>query len=341
MKFRQAKIEGVGIDPSGYHGDSLDRGNPRRVMSSSALKLFRTCPRRWRDGYEPTDSTAKDWGTVVDCLILTPDQWGKRFAVCPETYPAPATHAGVKKGEISEGDPLPWNGNATICKQWLSSNSSKVIVKADEYGYAKKAAERFEQDSILKSFRDNSDTQVHVTATWTDKATGLEIPCRCLIDLVGRKGTEWQQCLGDLKTTRSAHPMAFVDFAYRYGYHIQAAWDLDMFNAATGEERDTWLFALQENYPPYQIGREMLSNRFIELGRIEYQHAMAKYAHCLATKTWPEYDDHPEALDGWTLMQPTLRMEQRTLEICAEAIHVEKETETEEVTEEENADLIL
>lgn len=298
-----------GVNSDEYHAKTVERGDPAYPMSPSQIKAFMECPKRWLAGYEPPATTAKAWGNLLDCRILTPDQFEKRYAVRPATYPAPPGHAKVKKGLIDVGEPLPWNANAGYCSDWKDAQEGKEIVKAEEHADLQTAEQRLLDDALIASLLESCDRQVLVTGIWQDAETEIEIPVQCLIDLVPRADTEWSKCLADLKSTRCAAPRPFQNFAFQQAYHVQASFDLDLYSSATGEDRNTWLFILQENYAPWQPGRRMLGQRFLEIGRRQYQHALAKYAQCLATHLWPDYDDSPEAIQGWTLMQPEVWME--------------------------------
>ena len=96
-------------------------------------------------------------------------------------------------------------------------------------------------------------------------------------------------------------PYVWESYSRQRGYHVQSAFDLDLYNAATGEQRDTWCFVLSENFPPYETGRAILSLEKLNCGRIIYRAYLAKYAKCLATGKWPGYQDGVETLDGWSL----------------------------------------
>ena len=315
MKFQDAKIVGEGVDSERYHQESGLRGTPEFVVSQGALREFERCPLRWVMGYTPPESTAKQWGSMLDCMLLTPDDFEGKYPLRPDTYPAPAKHEKVKKGEIKEGDPLPWNANAAICREWEEGLNGRKAIKSKTYSDLTVAAKRLRVDPVIEDLLESSVNQVWVTANYHDSETGLVVPCKALIDGVPRAGVPvLEHCLWDLKTTRSALPEAWLKWAYQAGLYIQAAWYLDLFNAATGEDRSTWLWVLQENFPPFEVGRRMLSQSFIELGRLFYRSALARYCLCLKTGVWPGYDaPDGQKLPGWTEVTPLQWMLDRGL----------------------------
>jgi len=305
MSFQNCKILSVGGSADDYHAAKGERGSPNFKVSPSMLSIFGQCAARWRAGYEPPSSEAKSWGNLLDGLWLTPESFKARFAVKPATYPS-------KEGE------KPFNANSTWCRNWIDEQGDKQIVSKSEVSEAQAAILKLDHDEVdgvklIRSVYDQSDKQVHVFGEWHDELTRFTVPVECLIDLAPKAESEFASCLADLKSTRNAGLNAFQRWAYQANYHVQAAFDLDLYSAATGEARDTWLFILQENYPPWTVGRRMLSQDFIQIGRQTYQDLLSRYCRCLKTNVWPSYDDHPETVQGWSLVEPMLFMEYQAL----------------------------
>lgn len=305
MSFQNCKL----VDsPKGreYFEHDVKRGDAKYPVSSSMLKEFARCPRRWFDGYNPPESDAKDWGSLFDILALTPEQFSERYVIQPATYKAPES---TKKDA-----PLidkPWNNNAAACKEWRDAQDGKEIVSSKQVAEAKAAVERLWKDTIIKAWFDACDKQVWVVGEWNDERTGLVIPVKCLIDFAPRADSEFAECLGDLKTVRSGALVPFQRTCFEMGYHIQAAFNLALYNAATGSDRDKWCFILSESFPPFQTGKRMLDSMFIEIGAAKYQQIIRLYCWCIANNNWPGYDDHDEAAQGWTVVLPDPWMQTR------------------------------
>jgi hypothetical protein len=303
MKLLNCKIIGANVAPESYHKQDAERGTPEFAMSPSGIRGFLSCASRWKDGYQSPDSDSKDWGNLVDTLALTPDEFDTRYVTMPATYAAPKDHAKVKSGEIREGDPIQWNAGAKICEKWIAENvRGRETVSAVDRLECDAAAKRLLRDDTIKRFFDASERQVFIVGQV--ETGGVTIPVRCLIDLVPDGLGEFCNYLGDLKTTKNAGRRQFRRWAYDAGYHIQGAFDLDLFNAATGEQRDTWALVLQENYRPYQTARRYFSQEFLSIGRMAYVQALGLYANCLITGHWPDYDEMTETVGGWGVIEP-------------------------------------
>lgn len=287
--FTNASLHGVNRQKD-YFAQPFSRGDAKYVMSRSDLCEFDICPARWRNGYREDGSESTEWGDLIDCMVLSPDEYVRRYAVKPEHYEAPS---GVKKK---------WRGNAVACQKWEAEHEGMEQVSHALAARATEAVMALEADEQIKALVRVSHRQVMVTGYYTDKATGITVPLKGLIDLVPPA-----DFLADLKTCGSAKPRAWEKAVFDYNYHVQAALYLDLYNAATGEKRAEFRHILQENYKPWQVAKRILSPEFIALGRDKYQRILKRYAECLKTGHFPDYDEpqnHDVVIDGWKVVTP-------------------------------------
>lgn len=306
-RFTAAKIVGTGISSEVYRRQdpNIKRGDPAFIMSRGELMLFASCPRRWLDGYEPKSSKATEWGTIMDAKLCRPNSFKDEFAIRPATYPATKTSSQVKAGECDIGDPVPWNSAAKFCKDWKKEQGDRTIVTAEDDKDSNQAIAKLYADPIVGPFLNLSECQVMVIGEYHDKATGLIIPVKALLDLVPRTDSPHGMALADYKTCRSASPGMWTKAVFNEGYHVQAAFYTDLYVAATGEDRNTWYHVLQENLFPWAVGRRLLSAEFVELGRATYISALRQYCQCLKEKIWPTWDDAgPSVINGWGICRP-------------------------------------
>jgi hypothetical protein len=313
MSFINAKIVCKQANPEEYHKQAAPRGDKSLVVSSSMLRVFSQCPRRWKEGYESPDSDSKKFGSLLDCRLLTPESFKERFAIQPATY------------TNDKEETKPWNNNANVCKAWREEQVGKDIVSAYDVGKIDKARKRILSDDIIAAWCESSDCQVWVTADWKDEDSGLIISVKVLLDFVPKPDSEFYHCLGDLKCIRSAALTPFQRQVFQLGWHLQAALYQDVYVAATGEDRNTYCFVGVENYEPFEPFKRILSQDFVQIGRQSYQHALKRYAKCLETGIWQGYDDHKDAIQGWSLCAAEPWMEFAALE---DALEVEQEKQT-------------
>ena len=251
-------------------------------MSRSELVEFAACPAKWILGPQEDDSTpATDWGSMIDCLLTSPDKFDALFAVAPETYP-----------DTKTGEPKPWIGTANFCKAWKAEQGDKTIIKS---------AVKFSADSAVKAIQENPDVsellrvsrkQVFCIGFWKDPATKLEIPVRILLDLVPPSDHPTMgKWLADFKTCRNGDPAAWARVVDDQAYDVQAALYFDIYTAASKEDRTDWVFAVQENIAPFHVVSPPMSltSEFLQWGRLKYQSALTYYCQCLAKNDWPSY----------------------------------------------------
>jgi hypothetical protein len=143
-----------------------------------------------------------------------------------------------------------------------------------------------------------SQTQVMVIGEFVHGST--VVPVRCLIDLAPSKDGQFSNALADFKTTKDASQTNWEWDTENHGYDMQAALELDLWNAATGEKREMFLHPIVENTSPYITGRRFLTSEKIEFGRQKYVKALQRYAECVATGNWPDYDEGGLQVGGWT-----------------------------------------
>lgn len=264
---------------------------------------FRSCPSKWKANWIPKDTDSTDYGSLQDCRVLTPGSFQARYIVEPATYPATKTSSAVKSSECEIGDPIPWNNTATFCKEWKADNKGREIISAKDKGESDLALGILFADERIKNLINCSEKQVLVVGEYHDKETKLVIPVKCLIDLVPDKNSTHAKELGDFKTTRSAHPGTWLKVIDKFDYDAQAAMCLDLYTAATGEDRCQFVHAIQENIHPWQTARRMLSTEFIGLGRMKVAEALKYYCWCLSEGLWPDWDEGSQ-YNGWTLCEP-------------------------------------
>lgn len=290
--FTNCRIVGAGISPEAYHRSEEKRGSRDFPVSKSMLSEFTSCPARWIHGFTRSESKALTNGSLVDCLLLTPEKFDQKYIECPAKYPA------AKTGEIK-----PWSWAANYCKEWRETNKDREPIKSKPLEEARAAVSTVRADSDLAEMLDAAQKQVMVIGEYNDAVTGLLIPVKALLDIVPLATGRFGKFLIDFKTCRSAAMRTWTRDCFDFGYAIQAAFHSDLYCAATGEDRPTFTHIVQESVAPYHVEKRILSLEFVELGRGQYMSALALYCRCLATRTWPGY--HADTvIDGFQLVQP-------------------------------------
>jgi hypothetical protein len=286
-----AKIIGTQVKQADYKKQTAKKGDPAYIMSRSDICDFAECPHKWRFGPERTTTDAMEWGTLIDELVLTDGKSEHPFAIAPKTY------------TDDKGNVKPWNWNANVCKVWAQEREGQMIVNSATFEAAKLAAKLFREDPTVGPLLKASVFQMNIAAKWK-AANGLLIPIEALIDIVPAKDSDYRMWLGDLKTTNNATTKAWRRRVFDDGLYVQSALYTDLFNAATGEERNTFVHPVQEKDEPYEVVRRMMDETWNEMGRALYVKVLNEYAVSVKSNEWPGYDNGEQSIRGWTPCSP-------------------------------------
>ncbi len=286
------------------------RGHPRWVMSRSELRRFAECPSKWVQGTAEDDTDALRYGNLIDCLYLNPSRFEDLFIVAPATYEAPES----KKKDAPMVDKK-WTWHSPVCRAWREEREEEgyQVVTGEEVADAKRAIARLNEDAEIKEFRDCCNTAVNVNVDYHDKATGLIIPVKLLIDLLPATGhPKFGKSLGDLKSGEDASPQGWYRHVFKFGYHYQGALYTDAYSAVRpDEDRRSFYHIVTESHAPFEPAKHFLGEEFLELGRNQYLRDLALYCQCIKRRFFPGYDyqvTHQMNIRGWHLANPDARM---------------------------------
>lgn len=284
-QFQNCKIIGSDIDVETYlrQEPDVNKGDPKFVMQRSELIRFFDNPNKW---LKSSNDGGNKFGELLDCILLTPEKFEKQFAVAPKEYACEPTKKDPREFK-------PWNFQATVCKDWREEMESRglKVVKSNEIDEVRSAEKIFLENPFCADLLAASDKQVMVVGEYHDHKTGIVVPVKSLLDFAPRKDSQFKNVLGDLKTTESAKPSKFEWSIFNYGYDAQAYLNMELFNQATGEERDTWQFLIQENTAPFHCPERQpwLTADFLQIGMMKVLNALEYYSWCIANDSWPGY----------------------------------------------------
>jgi hypothetical protein len=242
------------VNATEYHAiEALSASGCKTLLRSPALY-------RWqRDN--PTPSTpAMRLGTLTHCLVLEPSEYASRYLVRP---------AGI--------DGRTKDGKAAL-EALRAEAGSRELLDPDDFDTA-----RWMADSALEVLADTglalSDCERSIL--WTLAHDDGEVPCKARIDAVVSDGIlDLKTTSGDLDDDTLAKTIA------NYQYHLQAPHYLD---AATQDflPCSRFLFLFVRSAAPFEARIVELDHEALEAGLRLRDQAVAVYADCLASGTWP------------------------------------------------------
>lgn len=242
-----------------YHeGDGISRSDFVNVLRSPRYYKNR------KENPEPSTS-AMQFGTAFHTAFLEPDKFTEQVVTGPSV------------------------GRATNkWKDFVESNPDKIVLHPTEFEQLNNMLESIRGHSLAMSLL---QTKVRELSAYTYFQSLLIKARTDALD-------EDRSMLVDLKTTQDASPQEFVRSAYKYKYHVQAAFYLDVFNAVADFKLDKFVFVCVEKNPPYDVQCYVCDPEMIKIGRETYRKALETLDYCHTNNEWRGY---PEIIMNLTL----------------------------------------
>lgn len=249
------------------------------AVGKSDLDKIARSPMHWKYAVRKEEETAAMYiGSAVHCAVLEPERFPADYAIA---LPTELCDRRTKEGKAQHAAFMEQHGGKTV----LAFEDGALC------GHIAKAVKSHPRAAALLSAG-----QPEVSALWSDEE--FSVRCRARFDWITPDGL-----LLDLKTTLDASPRGFAKSCANFRYHVQAAWYLDGYQAATGDLPLGFVFIAVEKTPPYAIALYELDAEAIDLGRALARRDLSRYANAREFDTWPGYGDaiQPLALPRWAL----------------------------------------
>lgn len=255
---------------SAYH--ALD------AVGKSDLDLIARSPMHYRSTLHCSpESPAMRIGSAVHCAVLEPERFAREYMA------APSIDRRTKAGKEQAAE-----------IEMQAAQEGKRVLPIDEYEMVADVAYVVRHHPRVSSML--SAGQPEVSALWKNDEFGVR--CRARFDWITPEG--W---LLDLKTTQDASPSAFAKSCAAFRYHVQAAWYLDGYLAATSDMPQGFIFIAVEKTPPYAVALYELDADAVDLGRALARRDLARYANAREFDSWPGYPENVQSLSlpRWAL----------------------------------------
>ena len=272
------------ISAEAYHSDPCERPSlsstiAKKLLAQSPLHAWTASPRLNPD-YVSKDSKTFDIGRAAHRAILGK---GEDFVAIPEAVLAANGAASTKEAK------------AFIAE---AREAGLTPLKADDVAAVDLMASSVKRQLALMGITLSPDRSEMVAVADIDS-----IMCRAMID---NAPADNRLPLYDLKTTTDASPEAITRAVEAYGYDVQAAHYLDVWEAATGERRK-FRFIFVEKEPPFacsviQLFDDVDSDAdWMGAARSKAKEARRIWGECLKLDYWPGYPARVQIIGarGW------------------------------------------
>jgi hypothetical protein len=221
-----------------------------RPLSYSSLKEFAKSPKHYLHYVtQPRDEASPDMfmGSVVDCLLWTPDDFEKNYMILPKLDLR--TKDGKEKyAEI------------------MKTSANKKLVKPEDYEIAKRMKQELNDNENVMAVL-NQITQPQKKLIYTDEQTGLP--------MIGYLDGSGDKVIAELKTTKCAEPTAFAKDAMNYDYPLQCGF------YTLAEPKKQFYYILIEKEEPFGISVLKPSAEYIAYGQKKLRGLLNEFEYCM------------------------------------------------------------
>jgi hypothetical protein len=272
------------IDIEEYHSQCCDGVS----TSSSQLQKVLACPVKF---WAMSDLNPKRFpekprkvfeiGRAAHSLVLGEPEFNKHFYVLPSDAPrrpAKSQRSAKKPSDASIKAILFWDA---------LEQKPQALLKPEDFEIVELMALGLRlSPQVSQAFKNGEPEK---SLIWKDEETGIWLKAR----------PDWlpndpkSEFICEYKTAVTIDPWSLTNAVFRYGYHMQAALQIDGVQAVFGVKPLGVAHVVQEKEPPYLAELRMFTPEQIETGRKTYRKALRLLAQCLETGKWPGFTAEP------------------------------------------------
>lgn len=218
------------------------------AISSSLLKCIHRKTVRHALTEEFVETPQMLLGRVAHSLLLEPEAFEDEFSVLPKI------DRRTKEGKA-------------IYKAFEDKSINKTIITQETYDKAKEITRSVLGHDIARAMLAGGEGEYSYIIE--DEETGITRKCRP--DYLNG------EAVIDIKTTSDASYEGFAKQIGSLGYHLQAAFYLDVLNKSEDKKFSEFYFIAVENKAPYAVAVYKLDETHISAGRDAYKESEKRY----------------------------------------------------------------
>ena len=247
--------------------DSNEEYHSRPGISASGLKMiYKESVNKYLKR-KPFESKSMALGTAVHSALLEPDEFSREYLVLPKI------DRRTKDGKNEYNN-------------YMSKANNKTLLASEDYNIINEINKNLKKNKLAKFYLEGQKEISHY-------GQYNNIDVRVRPDVINMH----RGYIADVKTCRNNSPKNFKSDVYKYAYHLQAAFYMDMIDGI-----DHFKFITVETVYPYTVEVYTLSDEMIEQGRNAWKQAFSDYEMYLETGVVPSYNWYQYANDGSYLL---------------------------------------
>ena len=277
-------------EPGVYQGVSFDDYLAWPLVSRSALLWMEESPAHCRASQrgeiEGESTRAQKFGTAMHAALLEPDHYKADYLIASPC--SALLKSGTRQGQECGATPSHYLDGRWTCGKHAIGEPPREFVTIDESERIAAIAKKVQSHAVVNLFRHRGGFEASIVG----ELEGVRCKIRC--DKLRVSDTHLS-LIADVKKVRMGYAgqSAFFNSVQEYGYEVQAAFYLDVAEAATGHRfRDkvnqpTFFFVVIEDSPPHEIGVYQITDELYSIGRSRYRNALLRYKECKERNEWP------------------------------------------------------
>lgn len=248
--------------------DTNEHYHSHQSISASGLKIIsEESVDHFVNGKKIVETPSMRLGTAVHARLIEPETFFDLYHFMPY----------IENGRTKEG--------IALKKEALLKADGRIPLSFDDSAKVVGIYERFLENKTAKKYCTGKIELSHYI-----KYDGVDVRVRP--DIIGHNN----EFIADIKTCQSSNPIKFRKDIYNRGYHIQAAFYMDMLGI------DEFRFILCPTNRPYRIEVIKLSDDIITQGRLLWQSAFSDWKAYINTGIIPGPSWNQTTEDGCLLI---------------------------------------
>jgi len=206
------------------------------------------------------------WGSMVDCLWLTPESWDEYFVTLPENQPkrpSPVQLVAYEKGTAKQ----PTIDAVEFWRTWDSRARSRTLVTREELERVRIARNMLDAHPVARYIWEASEKQAifigDIPGARHQNAKG-----KAMLDIlpmdgsisVGGTDLSLQNCIVDLKQCHNVSEYGMKQAIHRFEYHMRLNWYRRMAQSQEGFDRPHLVLIFQNSNPPHDVHIRVISD---------------------------------------------------------------------------------
>lgn len=263
------------------------------AVSQSVLKNYKTSPAHGRAAEIGEKKFKRHFniGHAGHQAALEPMRFRENTAIIPDEMPD------------AKGQMKPTNKNMSSYKAWEAANEGKLILSAEERDHVVEMMMSVHRHPLVGAYLGRGKSEVsgftEMETSFIDRESGEIITKSIKV----KARFDWLHSIDglepfilDIKTTQDASKSDFQKSISNFGYHIQAAFYLQIARLL-GYEATCFKIVAVEKEPPFAVALYTVSEHAIEMGNREYQKLLSIYAMCHHHQEWYGYSEEDQIID--------------------------------------------